>query len=131
MRGHDPKDDGDVMAFLDAVDTVMVQQNCSVLIESHAPYGSGTHGREMRPFGSARWLAWPEIGIGYQKDLEFPDVDPLTGRTRRVVSTDWRGAREDRDWPTPLVWGARHEPPWIPAEAWKPSVDTGYEIGDE
>lgn len=128
MRGGDPKDDGDVMGFLDAVDTVMVAQNCSVLIESHAPYGSGTHGREMRPFGSARWLAWPEIGIGYQKDPEFPEVDPKTGRTRRVVATDWRGAREDRDWPTPLVWGSNSQPPWVPADRWEPSVATGYQI---
>jgi replicative DNA helicase len=130
MRGCDPKDDGDVMAFLDAVDTVMVQHDCSVLIESHAPYGAGAHGREMRPFGSARWLAWPEIGIGYHKDPDDPDIDPKTGRARRVVGIDFRGAREDRDWPSTLSWGSFKQPPWVPEYGWVPSVDVGYEIGE-
>ena len=33
------------------------------MLEHHAPKGDGGS-REMSPFGSQRWLAWPEIGIG-------------------------------------------------------------------
>lgn len=129
MRGGDPKDDRDVMNLLDAIDQVRVQHDCAVLIETHAPHGQ-FQARDMRPFGSSVWLRWPEIGIGYQRDTDADEIDPKTGRCKRLVATDWRGAREQRDWPSRITWGSDRQPPWVPAEEWSPSIDTDYEMGD-
>jgi replicative DNA helicase len=129
MRG-DPQKDRDVQDLLDVIDKVRVQQGCAVLVETHAPHGS-RESRHMRPYGSSVWLRWPEIGIGYQRDtsegvVQFP-------RPQTLESVDWRGQREDRDWPDFIEYGdPRHrEMPWKPVRPdWEPSVDLGYQIPD-
>jgi hypothetical protein len=125
MRG-DPKDDSDTLRLLEIIDHVKVENNCAILIESHAPHGS-FEGRKMRPFGSARWLAWSEVGIGYKTD---PDYPPAAGqRPGALLREDWRGMREPRDWPEQIMHGNwRHnEMPWVPRQIdWRPSVETDY-----
>ena len=128
MRG-DPKDDADTLRLFDVIDQVRVEQDAAVLIESHAPHGSFLS-REMRPFGSARWLAWPEIGIGFQRDSAVPEYEQKK-RPDALESVDWRGAREERDWPDQIVYGGPSEMPWVPRDPdWKPSVDVDYEMRD-
>lgn len=131
MRG-DPQKDRDVQDLLDVIDKVRVQQNCAVLVETHAPHGT-RESRHMRPYGSSVWLRWPEIGIGYQRDNN-PGVEQFP-RPKNLESVDWRGQREDRDWPDFIEYGDRdkREMPWKPARLdWEPSIDLGYQIpGDE
>jgi replicative DNA helicase len=127
MRG-DPQKDRDVQDLLDVIDKVRVQQKCAVLVETHAPHGS-RESRHMRPYGSSVWLRWPELGIGYQRDtsegiVQFP-------QPRQLESVDWRGQREDRDWPDFIGYGdtRTREMPWAPVRPdWAPSIDLGYEI---
>jgi len=72
---------------LRVLDDLRTRYSFAVLIEHHAPQGYGSS-REMRPYGSQRWLAWPEIGIGLR-----PDGDDM-------LLTRWRGDRMAADWPT-------------------------------
>lgn len=126
MRG-DPKDDGDTLTLFDIIDRVRVQQDAAILIESHAPLGQFLS-REMRPFGSARWLAWPEVGLGWQRDSAVPEHEQRK-RPEALESVDWRGAREERDWPQQIVYGGPREMPWVPRDPdWAPSVDGVYDL---
>jgi replicative DNA helicase len=129
MRG-DPQKDRDVQDLLDVIDRVRVAHRCAVLVETHAPHGQFQN-RDMRPYGSSVWLRWPEVGVGYQRS---PECD--TPRPNILDCIDWRGAREPRDWPTPIQYGRKekHDPPWVPSTfGWQPKVQTYYEIpnGDE
>lgn len=129
MRG-DPQKDRDVQDLLDVIDRVRVQQNCAVLVETHAPHGTRDD-RHMRPYGSSVWLRWPEIGIGYQRDIDPRVVQQ--DRPDHLVSVDWRGQREERDWPKHLCYGdtRRREMPWRPTEPdWEPSINLRYIIPD-
>jgi hypothetical protein len=113
------------MALFAVIDEVRVRQDCAVLIEAHAPHGQmGT--REMRPYGASAWLRWPEVGIGYVRD---PDVPEQERRPEYLAAVDWRGSREDRDWPTHICHGGPTQLPWVPTHlSWKPSVDFDYVI---
>jgi replicative DNA helicase len=127
MRG-DPQKDRDVQDLLDVIDKVRVQQNCAVLVETHAPHGIRDD-RYMRPYGSSVWLRWPEIGIGYQRDMDERVVQQE--RPDHLAAVDWRGQREERDWPRHLRYGdLKHkEMPWCPsASDWVPSVDLRYRV---
>lgn len=85
-----------------ALDEVRNRCNVTLLMETHAPHG-GNYGRDLRPFGSSVWLRWPEFGIGLRKDGE-------DGRTYSLEH--WRGAREQRTWPSALQRGGKW--PWSP-----------------
>lgn len=131
MRG-DPKEDRDVQDLLDVIDRVRVQHRAAVVIETHAPHGQA-HGRDMRPYGSSVWLRWPEIGIGWQRNSEVP-AEYQQRRPEQLESVDWRGAREERAWPTHIRYGdPRSEPPWVNEngiDAYNPQVSLSYEIPD-
>lgn len=93
----------------------------ALLLEHHSPHAApGTEQRTVRPIGSSLWLRWPEFGIGL-RPYEDPDMrrerkqrglalDPLD---RAVDVVPWRGAREERPWPTRLVAGGEGALPWI------------------
>jgi hypothetical protein len=49
----------------------------------------------MAPFGSQRWLAWPELGLGLKPDKE----------TGGLLVRRFRGDRMASDWPDKLVRG--------------------------
>jgi replicative DNA helicase len=128
MRG-DPKEDRDVQNLLDVIDRVRVQHKAAVIIETHAPHGQA-HGRDMRPYGSSVWLRWPEIGIGLQRNSAIPDGEQERKPTQ-LETVDWRGAREERDWPTEIRYGSKHEPPWVNEqgiESYTPSEPLSYQI---
>jgi hypothetical protein len=113
------------MALFAVIDEVRVRQDCAVLIEAHAPHGQ-MGAREMRPYGPSAWLRWPEVGIGYVRD---PDVPEQERRPEYLAAVDWRGSREDRDWPTHICHGGPNQLPWVPTDLnWKPSVDSDYVI---
>jgi replicative DNA helicase len=66
----------------------------ALLLEHHAPKAQGGV-REMAPFGSQRWQAWPELGIGL-----YAERDGNGLRLRR-----FRGDRMASEWPDRLVRG--------------------------
>jgi replicative DNA helicase len=130
MRG-DPKEDRDVQNLLDVIDRVRVQHKAAVIIETHAPHGQA-HGRDMRPYGSSVWLRWPEIGFGLQRNSDVPQ-EQQQRRPEQLESVDWRGAREERAWPTEIRYGSDREPPWVPeqgADAYNPKAPLDYQIPD-
>ena len=45
------------------LDDLRSRHGFALLMEHHAPQGFGGT-REIRPYGSQRWMAWPELGIG-------------------------------------------------------------------
>ncbi len=84
---------GEVTRFLDYIRTTY---DCALWLEHHAPFGSSMSGRELRPFGSAVWSRWPEFGIALAPD---PTVQ------YRYDLKHFRGARDEREFPTALTRG--------------------------
>jgi len=81
----------DVAKYLDYIrDTY----NCALWLEHHAPLGNAST-RELRPFGSAVWSRWPEFGISLK-----PDPSALGEYVYDVGH--FRGARDERAWPTKM-----------------------------
>ena len=94
-----------------ALDEIRNRCNVTLLMETHAPHGSGPFGRDLRPFGSSVWLRWPEFGLGLRLD---DDED----RRDKWKLEHWRGPRDVRTWPTHL---ARNSGRW----PWTPIMPTG------
>jgi replicative DNA helicase len=90
------------------LDDLRTRYRFALLMEHHAPQGS-QGGRDIRPYGSQRWLAWPELGIALRgrPGGEYMDL----GR--------WRGDRLQSAWPTRITKGG--EWPW--SGYWKPFSD--------
>jgi len=100
----------EVARYLDVVrDTFQ----CAMWLEHHAPLGNSMTTRELRPFGSAVWSRWPEFGISLQPDA--------TGMAFHYDIRHFRGAREERQWPTRIRRGKR-----FPFEVvdWAPIIHT-------
>jgi replicative DNA helicase len=92
------------------LDDLRTRHGFALMIEHHAPKGSNGV-REMVPGGSWVWEAWPEFGFG---------LVPVKKGDRTILAWgDWRGARDERDWPTRLERGRV----W----PWESVFDTVYE----
>lgn len=86
------------------IDVMRARHGCAVLMETHAPH-AGQSGRALRPVGSSLFMRWPEFGLGIREDKN--------GLYKLVR---WRGARDERSWPTHLRRGGDGEWPWVPAD---------------
>ena len=96
MAGGDPKDEQNAKAVASVLDDLRVRHNFAVIIEAHSPYADGAKTkRPERPYGASLWSRWPEFGLHLAND----------GALRH-----WRGARDERQWPTKLKRG--DEWPW-------------------
>lgn len=72
------------------LDDLRTRFGFALVLEHHAAKGyQGS--REMAPFGSQRWLAWPEMGIGLR-----------LGQDKSLTLTRFRGDRMASDWPDRL-----------------------------
>jgi hypothetical protein len=85
----------EVAKYLDTIRTVY---KCGLWIEHHAPLGSSMTNRELRPFGSAVWSRWPEFGLSLQPD-------PMAMGDYVYDVRHFRGARDERQWPTKMKRG--------------------------
>lgn len=104
MTSGDPRDEEVAKQLADILEHITVRYDCSLLMEAHAPHGSGgKDNREMRPFGASLWQRWPEFGLGM-----YPQPDG------GMEIRHWRGQREERDWPAYLARG--HQWPWVASE---------------
>lgn len=65
----------------------------ALILEAHSPHATGGGRRPVRPYGASMWLRWPEFGIYLAEGGSL---------------THWRGARDEREWPTALKRGG----PW-------------------
>lgn len=69
--------------------------NCSLWLEHHAPLGTSSSSRDLRPFGSAVWSRWPEFGLSLT-----PDPTAVGDYVYDV--SHFRGARDLREFPTKM-----------------------------
>ena len=76
------------------LDSLRVTYKCAMWFEHHAPLGTTMATRDLRPFGSSVWSRWPEFGISMSP---VPTGAPFTYEVRH-----FRGARDQRKWPTLL-----------------------------
>jgi replicative DNA helicase len=85
------------------LDAIRSRHDCSIVVETHAPHGSAVGPRSLRPVGSSLFLRWPEFGYGIAPAKE----DGV------FYLRSWRGARDERDWPSRLAWGGAGRWPWV------------------
>jgi hypothetical protein len=98
LANGDPTEETSAKPVAMAIDDVRDRTDCAVILEAHVPKASGTSKRRPHePYGWSGWMRWPEIGIYLAKDGDL---------------SHWRGAREERDWPTKLERGGVW--PWSP-----------------
>lgn len=110
LHTGDPSSEDHARRVTTALNEARVTANCAMVLEAHAPHGSGFGPRALRPAGSSLWLRWPEFGFGLRpvEDEKSADED----RARRLVP--WRGLRDDRAFPQFLRQGQRGSWPWVP-----------------
>jgi len=94
LSGGDPTAEETARSVTKAIDRLRADYELAVVMEAHQPYGSAGN-RPGRPYGASLWKRWPEIGLELTK----------LGRLK-----PWRGARDERDWPSTLKRGG--EWPW-------------------
>ena len=80
------------------LDDIRTAYKCALWIEHHAPLGSTMATRDLRPFGSAVWSRWPEFGIA---------LHPALGEAYKYEVRHFRGARDERPWPSVLARGTQ------------------------
>lgn len=80
------------------LDDIRTAYKCALWIEHHAPLGSTMATRDLRPFGSAVWSRWPEFGIA---------LHPAIGEAFRYEVRHFRGARDERPWPSIIARGTQ------------------------
>jgi replicative DNA helicase len=96
--------DDDTAPVLAAIDTIR-DRGCAVLMEAHAGHAIGKGGlRDLRPRGSSSLLGWPEFGFGMR----------AIGAEGYADLVQWRGPREERDWPKRFRRAQDHSFRWIP-----------------
>lgn len=94
----------EVQAILDDLRT---RFSFALVMEHHAPKGLSQSSRELAPFGSQRWMAWPELGITLAPENVKDPSRLVVGRFRYDrVKAAWPN-RLDRGvtWP----WNGRWE----------------------
>jgi 5S rRNA maturation endonuclease (ribonuclease M5) len=87
----------EVAKYLDEIRAIY---GVALWLEHHAPLGSSMTTRDLRPFGSAVWSRWPEFGISLTPD-------PTVMGEYVYDVKHFRGARDERQWPTKMKRGKR------------------------
>jgi 5S rRNA maturation endonuclease (ribonuclease M5) len=80
------------------LDYIRDTYKCALWLEHHAPLGTSMSTRDLRPFGSAVWSRWPEFGLSLTPDL-------TSGIAYTYDVKHFRGARDERQWPTKMKRG--------------------------
>lgn len=96
--------------ILTVLDKARAISDCILVTEAHAGHGDHGKDRSVRPIGSSILLRWPEFGFGIA-----PNGLSGINEKNRCTEVDvkhWRGARDDRDWPTHLRYGKTGHMPW-------------------
>ena len=93
------------MASQRVLDGLRYRHRFALLMEDHAPQGSGGV-RDLRPYGSSLWLRWPELGL---------KLVPAEGEPNRFDLGRWRFDRLKNSWPIAL----QRSEPWPWAGVWR------------
>ena len=80
------------------LDYVRETYGVALWLEHHAPLGESMNNRQLRPFGSAVWSRWPEFGLALTPDI-------TAGMAYTYDVKHFRGARDERQWPTKMKRG--------------------------
>jgi hypothetical protein len=104
-RGNE-NDEEATAPVLQVLDDLRDRYDFSVLVEHHAPQGERGQ-RDMRPIGSYRWMAWPDMGIKFVTPKGTKPGDVI----ERLTLGRFRGDRLPVAWPTGLERGTIY--PWI------------------
>jgi replicative DNA helicase len=76
--------------FMDVLDHLRIDYGFALVLEHHAAKGSPGQKRDMNPFGSQRFLAWPEIGISLYTDKTDPRITKVRRfRGDRLANVGW------------------------------------------
>ena len=96
LANGDPTEEASAKPVAMALDQIRAESDAAVIVEAHVAKASGgSKKRPHEPYGWSGWMRWPEIGIYLDTDGKL---------------THWRGAREERAWPTELQRGGTW--PW-------------------
>lgn len=80
------------------LDDLRTQYGCALWLEHHAPLGTSSTTRDLRPFGSSVWSRWPEFGLALS-------IDPTAEELWTYTVRHFRGPRDERHWPTKMKRG--------------------------
>lgn len=109
LHAGDMNDERMARKVVGVLDDCRVKVDCALVTEAHAGHGEQGRNRSLRPAGSSLLLRWPEFGYGI---APHPDENPAPGQpAQRVAVKQWRGARDERNWPSWLRWG--NPWPWV------------------
>lgn len=99
LANGDPTEEKSAKPVAMTIDKIREKYDLGVILEAHsAKAAGGQKKRPHEPYGWSGWMRWPEFGLWLNKDGTI---------------SHWRGAREERDWPTSLQRGG--EWPWMPS----------------
>lgn len=110
MHAADMNAEEPARALTRTIDEIRAGVGCAVVLETHAPHGQSGMVRNLRPVGSSLFRRWPEFGYG----LRQKDDD---GQVMSLVA--WRGARDEREFPSELARGGPQEWPWAPHHSYR------------
>lgn len=97
--GHHESDEESTMPVLSILNDLRKRFGFAMLIEHHAPNGSGA-ARDLRPMGSSVWRRWSEIGISMTKKRADQQSEVPAFYLHR-----YRGDRLRNDWPDKVSYG--------------------------
>ena len=90
QRRHGESYEDSTDEAMQVLDHLRTKYEFALLMEHHAPKGKPGEKRELTPFGSQRWLAWPEIGISLRKDKNDPTILNVSRyRGDRLMGVEW------------------------------------------
>jgi len=103
MHARDMNLEEPARALTAVIDSIRAAHGCAIVMETHAGHGPSGQVRSLRPIGSSLFMRWPEFGYGLR------DTEGDSGVMRLV---EWRGPRDERDFPKHLARGGPGEWPW-------------------
>lgn len=92
------------MEVQQVLDDLRTRYQFALVLEHHAPGASAGSRRELKPKGSAVWLAWPEFGI------TLKPIDVSDGKVQSLELARYRFDRIPAAWPKKLTRGTKW--PW-------------------
>jgi AAA domain len=124
LHAVDANEETSARAITAVLDEAVAIADCALITEAHCIKGGGGARRPLEPAGSRLFLSWPDLGYG---------IRPANGSRRRVAVRSWRGDREERHWPTELIWGRQWSDwPWaVPTDEAPPDEPLPDSPADE
>lgn len=104
LVGGDPTEEQPAKAAATLLDKLRIRHGFALVLETHQPHEASGSKRPERPYGASLWKRWPEFGLHIGADPSGTGTSELR---------HWRGARDERDWPSALKRGG--DWPWTVA----------------